>query len=474
MRSAGAIAGPRRAGSSASPRPADVAAATPPVALLGAWTLLAIGAAYRYGTFRLTALLCVVAAWMLLVVLVARGGRDLPLPGGRSAPALRATVTRAGLPPALLAPAVLVVIGPLVWPSRFYAEGGWATASQVLSVLAGVAAVVAIARPQRRQALCVGLPAGLAVAALAAAIPAAPRPAIDVWYLLQESTAGLFRGDNLYQQTWPGSPGLTDVYPYLPISSVLLLPARWLTGDVRVGLVVAAALAAWWAGRLSAPRWLPLVPLLLLLHPRSAFGIEQAWTEPLLLACLAAMPVAVRRQRPGLAVLALALALASKQHVALLLPLVVWWPELGPRRAAQASGLAGLLVLPWFLADPGAMLADAVTFNLALPVLERGLTVPSLLARAGVTLSFLPLLVALIAVYALVVRRLPRDATGFCLGSALVLLTLDLLNKQSFFNHYTLPLGLLVLAACTSTSLPDQDPQHQPTTSADPQRGGAG
>jgi hypothetical protein len=32
------------------------------------------------------------------------------------------------------------------------------------------------------------------------------------------------------------------------------------------------------------------------------------------------------------------------------------------------------------------------------------------------------------------------------LSSALVLLALDLANKQSFFNHYTLPLGLLVLA----------------------------
>ena len=54
----------------------------------------------------------------------------------------------------------------------------------------------------------------------------------------------------MYRQQWAASRasypshGLFDVYPYLPWTSVLLLPFRLVFGDIRYGLVAALAVAA--------------------------------------------------------------------------------------------------------------------------------------------------------------------------------------------------------------------------------------
>jgi len=88
-----------------------------------------------------------------------------------------------------------------------------------------------------------------------------------------------------------------------------------------------------------------------------------------------------------------------------------------------------------------------VRTNLAYRVLPTALDLPALLLRVGVTAGFGLTVAALAASYAVVVRLLPRDAAGFAAGAALVLLATALTNKQSFFNHYTLVTGLLVLAA---------------------------
>jgi hypothetical protein len=45
---------------------------------------------------------------------------------------------------------------------------------------------------------------------------------------------------------------------------------------------------------------------------------------------------------------------------------------------------------------------------------------------------------------------LPRTASGFVLGCALVQYVFDVLNKQSFFNHWWFVSGLLLLAVATA------------------------
>jgi uncharacterized membrane protein len=226
---------------------------------------------------------------------------------------------------------------------------------------------------------------------------------------------------------------------------VLLAPFRWLAGDVRAGLLLATLVTSWQLRRL-APLAPPALALLVLTSPHWAFLIDQSWTEPLLVALLAAAVLAISRDRPGLAAVALAGALACKQHVVLLLPLFAVWPGFGVRRAAQSAGLAILAVLPWLVWSPHDFWHDAVKANLDRGVIPRALCVPSLLLRHDITVGFWFTLLALAIGYAVVLLRVPRSPSGLALGSAIVLLALDLANKQSFFNHYTLPMGLLVIA----------------------------
>jgi hypothetical protein len=108
--------------------------------------------------------------------------------------------------------------------------------------------------------------------------------------------------------------------------------------------------------------------------------------------------------------------------------------------------LALVAVLPWLVWSPQQFWHDAVKANLDLGVIPRALCVPSLLLRHDVAVGFWFTLLALGVAYAVVLLRVPRTPSGLALGSALVLLALDLANKQSFFNHYTLPLGLVVVA----------------------------
>ena len=190
-----------------------------------------------------------------------------------------------------------------------------------------------------------------------------PNPHIDVWYLLQQSSDGLRRGQDMYRQHWQHSHGLQAIYPYLPWTTVLLAPFRWLASDVRAGLLLATLVTSWQVRRF-APAAPAALALLLLIHPHWTFLIDQSWTEPLVLVLLTASLLAISSGRPGLAVIALAGALACKQHVALLLPLFAVWPSFGLRRAAQSAGLAFVAVLPWLVWSPHQFWHDAVKANL--------------------------------------------------------------------------------------------------------------
>jgi len=121
------------------------------------------------------------------------------------------------------------------------------------------------------------------------------------------------------------------------------------------------------------------------------------------------------------------------------------WAAL-PGQTQPGGRVAFVAVLPWLVWSPHQFWHDAVKANLDLGVIPRALCIPSLLLRHNVEVGFWFTLLVLGAAYAVVLLRVQRSTSGLALGSALVLLALDLANKQSFFNHYTLPLGLLVVA----------------------------
>ncbi|HEX7353245.1 MAG TPA: hypothetical protein VF288_00240 [Mycobacteriales bacterium] len=397
--------------------------------LLLAWAAIAVGIARKYGDYSVFSIAMVLAGTALLAAACLV---RIPIP---------APIGAAGAAAAL-------VVG-IVWPGPLnHAGGAWYVVSRVTC---GAAALLAIGTARWRRLL---VPALAAVAVCGAArIIAAPAPAIDVHVLLQQSAHHLFTAD-MYRATWHGSPAgqLQDVYPYLPWTSVLLWPFRLVAGDVRAGLLVADLAAAGLVARLGRPAY----GLLLVTYPLFAFGLEQSWTEPLLIALFAGMVLAAHRGRPGAAVVLFALALATKQHAALLVPLAVVWPAFGWRRTLRAVVLGVVLVLPWFVAGPGHLWHDAVAYQLHYPVLGTELGIPALLLHHGQRVGFWLAAAAVLGAYVLALTRLPRTAAGFAVGGALVELAVDVTNKQSFFNHYTLPMALVVigLAAQSAASRP--------------------
>lgn len=449
--------------------------------LVAGWAALSVGIAAKDGRYGGYAMTAVLVGWVVVAVTVAliggNGaaasvlGRPVRLAAGRlgrSTPWLSWRVT-------WVAVALIVGLGPPLRHPHYYGAGAFVGVAKWLQITAGLlaaAGVLATLAGPRRPASPVAAWALAAlrgprafttvlVAATAAGVAtvlAAPDPQIDVFHLLQESSAGLWHGVSMYHQVWAtGRPGdlhggLSDVYPYLPGTSMLLAPFRLLLDDVRYGLLAALVVAVR-AMRALAPReasgpWMPVLPLLVLIFPSYCYALEQSWTEPLLVACLALLVWAARTGRGAVAVVAFAVALATKQHVALLVPVAAVWPAFGVRRTAAACGLGGVLVAPWVLDDPGAFFHDAVRANLDYPVLDHSLSIPGWADHYGLHVGFGVTAVALAVAY-LLAWRARGDATGFAAGGALVLLTMVELNKQSFFNHYTLPMALLVIAAAT-------------------------
>jgi hypothetical protein len=293
-------------------------------------------------------------------------------------------------------------------------------------------------------------------------VVSSPPPRSDVWVTLQQAADGLGRGENFYAMNWSGSPGIQDAFTYLPWTAVLLAPGRWLFGDVRWALAfwTVVGLAGVWllARGPRAPgdrsdgwvRTAAAVTALLVFAPGTLTQLDQAWTEPLLLTGVVWWAVLVQRGRAWWAVIPLALACASKQHLALLLPVLLLWRPFGWQRAVATGALTGALLAPWFLASPSDFLHDTVSLLVSFHPIKFANTLYLLaLNTFGVTLPFyvtgVVVLGTLGAVCLTVWRRQPRLAS-LLRWLALVLLVANIVNKQAFYNQFWL-VGALVVAS---------------------------
>lgn len=388
---------------------------------------------------------------------------------GAAALLLVSLLTRRPVHPGGRVGALLLVASALVlWqvPLFTHLRGQARTASLVVvtATALGCAALLWSARPQRRWPVAVA--AGLAVSGhlvlAAVTIVGSPAPRIDVWVMLQQSSDLLARGENFYTAVWSGSPGVQDLYTYLPFATVLLAPGRWLAGDVRWALLAWSlvlfatllALARRGAGPLPGAALVALVVTM----PGTITQIDQAWTEPLLAALLALWALLVSRGAPWWAVVPLALACATKQHLVLLIPLLMVWRDFGWRRVLATGALTGVLISPWVLADPGAFVHDTVTALVGFhPIRFANTWYLLALNEFGVHLPFwvtgLVVLAAVGGALWCVGRRQP-ELGELLRWMALVLLIANLVNKQAFYNQFWLSIALVALSLAVSPAAP--------------------
>ncbi|MCA1824188.1 MAG: hypothetical protein ABR520_05775 [Mycobacteriales bacterium] len=401
---------------------------------MAAWVLLGMAIAGNNGAFTEPALQLAVLAWLALLAAV--------------------VVARTGLLQATTAACAVATLGVLIaatYRAGIYAGGSsWLTARVLTFVAALLVASWWVGVPRWQRLVWPGVLIAMTFGGVAM-IHASPRPIIDVWYLLQEGAHVLAHGGDVYRLAAPGSPDVKDVYPYLPMTAVAQLPFHALFGDVRYAYIAASGLASYLVLRVSRRDIAPLLAAVALIFPKVLFRLEQAWTEPLLFLWLALMVWAVVEGHQLVAVIAFAVALATKQHMFLLVPLAAWWPAFGVRRTLQSLGVAVLLLLPWFLAGPGDFVHDTLTFNLHVAPRIDALSLYSLALMHHMTPPFVLVPLVTLAALALAMWRLPRTAAGFVLGAAFTLATFHLVNKLSFFNEWSLVLELLVLAVAVHT-----------------------
>lgn len=354
--------------------------------------------------------------------------------------------------PRWLAPVVLVgsVAITLGVPLFSYLRGGWETAAVVVIVVGGLAAAVLLLLPGARAPLAAAATAvSTQLALTVVTLVGSPTPKIDVWVVLNQGADALGRAGNVYTEQWGGSPGVQDLFPYLPWMNVLTAPGRWVAGDVRWMLLVwsLALLAGVWALARGRRARGAAVVAVLVLAPGSLTQVDQAWTEPVLAALLVWFAVCVHRGRAWWAVLPLALACASKQHLVLLVPMLLVWRPFGWRRTVATGGLAAVLVLPWLVADPEAFVEDTVTTLLTFhPIRFANTWYLYLLNEHGMTLPFGVTAVVMLGAVAgsvWAVRRRQPDVDEVLRWMALVLAVASLVNKQAFYNQYWLVAALV-------------------------------
>ncbi|MCW2539331.1 MAG: hypothetical protein JWN95_1056 [Frankiales bacterium] len=371
---------------------------------------------------------------------------------------------------------------PNVHQTAFYP---WSVAIGVAAVLFLMLALLAAFSGRSDSALSAALTqaswpllgAGFAAMTVAVLItvPGGTHPEIDVWSIFQQSAAGLFHGINPYRITDFSVPAgqTANCFNYLPVS-FLASWVGWVSADdVRysedvIMLCGWLALAAAIVVRTERGSRIRFTALTLLLTGITLAGTlrvaQQAWNESLILGflligaailLLANYPTVLPSRRhanarlglSGMAGLAsssslpIGLALATKQHVALILPLLAFWPTIGWRRTGYAVLTAFVVSAPWVFWDFGRFKKCTVDFFLDIEERKDSISLWRFLPHPTQNLA---VLLGLAIAYWLAFKFVPRTVGGLLVSAGLVLFGFDLSNKQTFENQWWLVAQLLV------------------------------
>jgi hypothetical protein len=289
------------------------------------------------------------------------------------------------------------------------------------------------------------------------------RPQVDVWLIFQQSAAGLFHGLNPYTRTFVGVPNgqTADCFNYLPAT---LLPTwlGWLSfDDVRyaetaimiAGWLALATVIAQRASRDTRANGLLLLGVGMTL-PGTLRVAQQAWNESMLLGYLLIAAALLVTGRRNWMVIPLALALATKQHMLLLMPMLLAWPMIGWRRTAYSVAGAAALSAPWVFWDFNRFKTCTISFFMNIKPRFDSISlwqfVPSGLQAAAV-------LACVLGAFVLVWHTVARTAAGLLLASGVVLFGFDVVNKQTFENQWWLVGELIICGLALRAVQPEAD-----------------
>jgi hypothetical protein len=437
---------------------------------------------------RRPALLCALGAVALMVALQRSSGLyDFPallLATFAAACALFASVSKTSSVEKFIVPQVILGAGLVYGLYCHWALGPGFYAREQL--LGGFHALAAFAVIPASAYLCVHLRASLQKARFflmlavflvmgAAMLRASPRPYIDVYAFREIGGAALASGRDPYSIAYPNlyaplhqsdmmySPqvlraGKVIAYPYLPLTPMLDALTRRLGLDTRWMTLICMLVAAWAIASLGGGVTGELAALALLFQGRTFFVLEQAWTEPLVLAAFAVSLLCASRPTkrwPHWVAIGVSLGVlaASKQYSPLLiLPLWMLIPVNARLKATLlALAIVTVTIVPFALWDWPGFLRGVVYMQFWQPLRTDALSWIAFAARNGMQVSWVAGFVA--AALALVVGvRWRLDAGRATATAAAAWLLFVLFNKQAFCNYLWLGTGLLCAAAASFAS----------------------
>jgi hypothetical protein len=314
---------------------------------------------------------------------------------------------------------------------------------------------------------------------------------IDVQVYLHDGVIRLLHGQNPYTMTIPNiyqSPftemfygpdlvvqGRVPVgFPYLPVALLISIPG-YVLGDVRYSQLIAMLVTVLLLRRLASDRVGQAAAVLAVAAPTAIPMLTGAWVEPGLVALLACLILALKSHRNALIAVFLGLFLTYKQYVVLAIPIIWLLHRSVSRRVALIGfGIAGLVIMPFFVVDPSAFWRTifAGQHNLTFRPDSISLLVWSVNEFAWPppwTYGMLPLLGGGLTAIVLTIRA-PRTPAAFAASVGLTLLVTFLLAQAAFMNYYFLASGALLIAAVAWPPLPEPTPLEPAQPRLDAQR----
>jgi hypothetical protein len=281
----------------------------------------------------------------------------------------------------------------------------------------------------------------------------------DIYHAHRAAGAALIEGENPYTDAvrfFDGSPyraedRVIEGYPYPPVVLSTYGLAGAFTDPRLVSALAWIGFIGWlgWRGaRFEHGSEVALgVFLVLATLPIWSMVWYAAWTEPLSIVLIALAAVSWRR-RVVVASFLLGLALASKQYLVFLAPLVIFHrDEMWLKRLAIGGGTALATVLPFLLLDAGGLVASTIGNLAEIGFRPDTQSIPGLLGAFGIEFNlpvwawlFIGVLIgALVGITA-------RSASLFA-GRAGLTLGLVFIVGLAFANYWVLVAGLFSIAA---------------------------